>query len=56
MSIMKLNPNLEFHRHAAALLPAYIPGFVASAVVGDLSIRWLIGYLTRRPLYVFAAY
>jgi undecaprenyl-diphosphatase len=42
--------------NAAALLPAYIPGFVASAVVGYLSIRWLIGYLTRRPLYVFAAY
>jgi undecaprenyl-diphosphatase len=38
------------------LLPAFIPGFIAAAVVGYLSIRWLIGYLVHRPLYVFSAY
>ena len=38
-------PNLE------TVLPAFIPGFLASAVVGYLSIRWLLGYLARRPLF-----
>jgi undecaprenyl-diphosphatase len=31
-------------------------GFVAAAVFGWLAIGWLIGYLNRRSLYVFAAY
>jgi undecaprenyl-diphosphatase len=39
-----------------ALLPTFIPGFIAAAAVGYLSIRWLLVYLTRRPLYIFAAY
>lgn len=43
-------PNLEH------TLPLFIPGFITAAVVGYISIRWLIGFLTRRPLYVFAAY
>jgi undecaprenyl-diphosphatase len=34
----------------------FIPGFVASAVVGYIAIRWLIGYLTRHTLYVFSLY
>jgi undecaprenyl-diphosphatase len=42
--------------NAASLMTAFIPGFVAAAVVGYLSIRWLIGYLTRRPLTIFAVY
>ena len=40
----------------ASLLPAFIPGFIAAAVTGYLAIRWLLGYLTRRPLGVFSAY
>lgn len=40
----------------ASLLPAFLPGFLVAGVVGYLSIRWLIDYLTRRPLYGFAAY
>lgn len=43
-------PNLS------ELLPTFIPGFLASAVVGYLSIRWLLGFLVRHPLYVFAIY
>lgn len=43
-------PNL------AGFLPQIIVGFVTSAVVGYLSIRWLLGYLTKRPLFVFAVY
>jgi undecaprenyl-diphosphatase len=37
-------------------LPQIIVGFVTSAVVGYLSIRWLLGFLAKRPLFVFAVY
>jgi undecaprenyl-diphosphatase len=40
----------------ADLLPIFIPGFIASAVTGYLSIRWLLGYLVRHSLYGFAVY
>jgi len=40
----------------AADLPALAIGFVAAAVSGYLCIRWLLGYLQRRSLIVFAAY
>lgn len=43
-------PNLP------TLLPAFIPGFLTAAVTGYLAIRWLLGYLTRRPLTAFAIY
>jgi undecaprenyl-diphosphatase len=43
-------PNLT------TLLPVYIPGFISSAIVGYLSIRWLIRYLNHHPLYIFAIY
>jgi undecaprenyl-diphosphatase len=49
LDLVKL-PNLT------SLLPTFIPGFIAAALVGYLSIRWLLGYLGRRPLYVFALY
>ena len=37
-------------------LPLLAVGFVTAAVVGWFAIQWLIAYLSRRPLYVFAAY
>ena len=40
----------------SALLPSLVAGFIAAAVVGYLSIRWLLGYLTRHSLYIFAGY
>ena len=40
----------------AGFLPALAAGFVTSAVTGYLAIRWLVGYLRRRPLYGFAVY
>ncbi len=43
-------PNL------GALLPVFLPGFLASAVTGYLAIRWLIGYLSSHSLKVFAFY
>ncbi len=39
-----------------ALLPVFIPGFIAAAVVGYLAIGWLLSFLTRYSLYFFAAY
>lgn len=43
-------PNLS------SFLPVMLAGFVTAAGVGYLSIRWLISYLTRRSLTVFAIY
>jgi len=43
-------PNLS------SQLPAFIPGFITAAIVGYLAIRWLLGYLTRHPLYIFSIY
>jgi len=37
-------------------LPLLTVGFGASAVVGWFAIKWLIDYLSKRSLYVFAAY
>ncbi len=37
-------------------LLTFIPGFITAAIVGYLAIRWLLGYLTRHPLYVFSIY
>jgi undecaprenyl-diphosphatase len=43
-----------------ANLSAYIPilaiGFITAAVVGYISIRWLLGFLTSHSLYGFAIY
>lgn len=40
----------------ATRLPIYIPGFIAAAVTGYLSIRWLLRFLTHYPLYIFSLY
>ncbi len=37
-------------------LPLLAAGFLTAAVVGWFAIKWLIAYLGRRSLYVFAAY
>ncbi len=34
----------------------FIPGFITAAVVGYISIRWLLKFLTQRPLYIFSIY
>ena len=39
-----------------AFVPYLATGFVTSAVVGWFAIRWLIDYLGKRSLYLFAAY
>ena len=37
-------------------IPTLLAGFITSAVVGYFAIRWLLAYLVRRSLYIFAAY
>ena len=37
-------------------LPLLAVGFVTAAIVGWFAIRWLIDYLSKRSLYVFAMY
>ena len=37
-------------------LPIYLSGFTAAAVVGYLSIRWFIEYLSKQSLFIFAGY
>lgn len=40
----------------ADFLPLLITGFITAAVVGWLSIKWLIDFLSKRSLYIFAVY
>ena len=40
----------------STFLPGLAVGFIAAAIVGWLSIRWLLSYLTHHSLYIFAAY
>ena len=42
--------------HFTSLLKVFIPGFLASAITGYLSIRWLLHYLAHHPLYLFSIY
>jgi len=41
---------------ASSLLPSIVIGIFTAAAVGYLAIRWLLSYLARQPLYVFAIY
>ncbi len=38
------------------LIPAFGVGIVVAGIVGWFSIKWLLGYLNRHSLYVFAIY
>ena len=42
--------------HLGSFLPLLAVGFVTAAIVGWFAIRWLLNYLNRHSLYVFAAY
>jgi len=39
-----------------SFLPLLAVGFVTAAVVGWFAIKWLLGYLNKNSLYIFAAY
>jgi len=49
LGLLKL-PNL------GQFLPVLAVGFVTAAIVGWFAIKWLINYLSKNSLYVFAAY
>lgn len=38
------------------LLPGFGVGFIVAAIVGWLAIKWLLGYLNKHSLYIFAIY
>jgi undecaprenyl-diphosphatase len=42
--------------NVASLMVIFIPGFIASAVVSFLAIGWLLRFLNKYPLYIFAIY
>ena len=42
--------------NVVAFLPVMAVGFLTAAVVGYLSIRWLLGYIAKRNFYPFAIY
>jgi undecaprenyl-diphosphatase len=42
--------------HLSQFLPLVAVGFIAAAVVGWFAIKWLLGYLNKNSLYVFAGY
>lgn len=48
--------DLSSATNYVAQIPALAASFLAAAVVGYASIRWLLGYLVRGSLYGFAAY
>lgn len=37
-------------------LPILITGFVTAAIVGWMAVKWLINYLSKHSLYIFAVY
>ncbi len=41
---------------SSAFLPPLAVGFIVAGIVGWLSIRWLINYVSKHSLYVFAIY
>jgi undecaprenyl-diphosphatase len=41
---------------AGSMLPSIFTGIFVAAIVGYLAVGWLLKYLARRPLYVFAIY
>jgi undecaprenyl-diphosphatase len=48
--------QLETLPEAGSLLLPLLAGFVAAAIVGYISIRWLLRYLADHSFYPFAIY
>jgi undecaprenyl-diphosphatase len=38
------------------LVVIYFAGFLSAAIVGYISIKWLLSYLSKRPMYIFSIY
>ncbi len=39
-----------------AFLPPLTAGFISAAIIGWLAVKWLLAYLNKHSLYIFAAY
>jgi undecaprenyl-diphosphatase len=48
--------SLRKAAHLSSFLPPLAIGFIVAAIVGWISIRWFINYVSKNSLYVFAAY
>jgi undecaprenyl-diphosphatase len=53
--LIALMDLLQTGRGSASALPLLV-GFLAAGAVGYIAIRWLISYLSRRPLTIFSVY
>ncbi len=42
--------------HLGQFLPPLMIGFLTALIAGYIAIRWLLAYLTKHSLYIFAAY
>jgi len=42
--------------HLGQFLPPLVVGFLTALVAGYIAIRWLLAYLTKHSLYIFAVY
>jgi undecaprenyl-diphosphatase len=40
----------------SSFLPIFAVGFITAAIIGWLAIKWLMNYLSRHSLYIFAGY
>jgi undecaprenyl-diphosphatase len=48
--------DLAGRSDVASLLPIFLPGFIASGVVSYVSIRWLLRFVAKHSMMVFAIY
>jgi undecaprenyl-diphosphatase len=48
--------DLASRPNVASLLPVFLPGFIASGIVSYISIRWLLRYVAKHSMLIFAAY
>ena len=48
--------GLRHISHLSQFLPIVAVGFIAAAIVGWFAIKWLLGYLNKNSLYLFAGY
>jgi len=48
--------DLRHIAHLSSFLPLLAVGFVTAAIVGWFAIKWLLNYLNKNSLYIFAAY
>lgn len=53
--VLAVKDLLELH-NVSTFLPPLLVGFLTAMVSGYLAIRWLISYLSRHSLHVFAGY